>query len=64
MEKATRRAEKERETSATRFFLDNDGALSLSLGNRRFILTPTETTELRVFLDATGAVISRVKICR
>lgn len=55
-ERATRRSEEARQLAATRFMLDSNGALSFRLGNRRFTLTPTETTELRAFLDATRAV--------
>lgn len=45
-----------REEAATRFMLDSDGALYVRLGNRRFALTPAETDQLRIFLDATRAV--------
>lgn len=62
-EKAAQRADKARQIVATRFMLDNDGALSFCLGNRRLILTPTETSELRNFLDATRAVTPKVKVC-
>ena len=37
--------------------MDSDGALSLRLGKRCMNLTGAETAELRVFLDATRAVI-------
>lgn len=62
-EKAARRAEEARQIVSTRFTLDNAGALSFRLGNRCLILTPAETTELRTFLDATHAVIPKVKPC-
>jgi hypothetical protein len=45
-----------RQIAATRFTLDHEGGLSVKLGNRRVDLTPTETAQLRTFLDATRAV--------
>jgi len=39
-----------------RFLLDSNGALSFALGNRHLSLSPTETQELRRFLDATKGV--------
>jgi hypothetical protein len=63
MEKAARRAEQAGLIGETRFMLDNDGALSFRLGERRVVLTPGETTELRAFLDATRAVIPKVTSC-
>jgi hypothetical protein len=47
------------QTAATRFCVDNDGALSIRLGSRRVALTSKETTGLRVFLDATAGVASK-----
>lgn len=44
------------QTVATRFCLDSNGALFIRLGNRRVPLTPEETADLRVFLDATVGV--------
>ena len=44
------------QTAAARFCLDNNGALSIRLGNRRVALTPKETAELRTFMDATAGV--------
>jgi len=41
---------------ATRFLLGSDGALSVRLGKRQFLLSAKETVDLRVFLDATKAV--------
>lgn len=57
--RAAQRADKARQLVATRFVLDSDGALSFRLGNRRLILTPAETVELRIFLDATRTVTPR-----
>ncbi|MGH8501756.1 MAG: Arm DNA-binding domain-containing protein [Gammaproteobacteria bacterium] len=65
--KAERQADREareRQTAAMRFFLGNDGALSIKLGTRRVDLTPAETADLRTFLDATSAVAVRSKPCR
>jgi hypothetical protein len=45
-----------RQKAATRFILDNEGALSFKLGSRSLYLTPSETVELRAFLDATKEV--------
>lgn len=47
--------------AATRFYLDNDGALTVQLGKRRIPLNPQETVSLRAFLDATSAVPCKVK---
>jgi len=65
-----RRAEKEAQISddarliaATRFMIDNDGALTFRFGNRHIALTSGETTELRSFLDATRAVTPKVTLC-
>lgn len=63
MEKAAQRAEEVRQIAATRFLLDNDGALSFRFGNRRVILTPIETADLRIFLDATRAVTPKETTC-
>lgn len=63
-EREARRAEEARKVAATRFSLENDGALSIKLGNKRFLtLTPFETVELRSFLDATRAVIPKETPC-
>jgi hypothetical protein len=59
-EKAAQRAEENRQIASIRFMLDNDGALSFRLGNRRLILNPDETVELRTFLDATRAITTKV----
>ncbi|WP_374479513.1 Arm DNA-binding domain-containing protein [Zoogloea sp.] len=48
-------AEQEQQQAA-RFSLSNDGALYIHLGKRHAYLTPSETAELRDFLDATRAV--------
>lgn len=58
-ERITQRDEQDRSDAAMRFTLDSDGALSLRQGKRRMNLTGAETAELRVFLDATRAVIPR-----
>jgi hypothetical protein len=63
-QKAMKQAESEaaaRQLAATWYSVDNDGALSVKLGNRRVDLTPTETVELRAFLDATRAVVARTE---
>ena len=67
---AERRAAKEaqiideaRLIAATRFMLDNEGALTFRFGNRHIALTFGETTELRAFLDATRAVTPKVTLC-
>ncbi|MCK6412835.1 MAG: Arm DNA-binding domain-containing protein [Azonexus sp.] len=54
--RALARDEESQQRAATRFAIDNDGALSFRLGARRLSLTPAETVELRVFLDATRQV--------
>ena len=54
--KAAQRDEQARQQAATRFTLDNDGALAFRLGSRCLTLTPAETAELRAFLDATRGV--------
>ena len=56
LEHARIRDERARQKAATRFILDNEGALSFRLGNRYLTLTHAETGELRAFLDATQAV--------
>jgi len=56
-------ADEARLIAATRFILDNEGALSFRFGNRHIALTAAETSELRVFLDATRAVIPKVTPC-
>lgn len=63
-ERASRRAAEDRQGAPTRFTLDHDGALSFFLGKRRLALTPSETAELRVFLDATRAVRPKEAPCR
>ena len=58
-ERLAQRDKQDRREAAIRFTLDSNGALSLRLGKRQMNLTGTETAELRVFLDATRAVIPR-----
>lgn len=53
LEKAKRRDEEARQLKATRFSLDNTGALTVHLGKRLLTLTGQETAELRAFLLAT-----------
>jgi hypothetical protein len=55
-ERATLRDEADRLDAAMRFSLDSDGALSIRIGARRVNLSPSETAELRAFLDATRGV--------
>jgi hypothetical protein len=54
---------KAKQLAAVRFALDSDGALSFRLASRRLTLTPSETAELRFFLDATRAVTPKVTPC-
>lgn len=61
--RAARLEEQARLLRATRFTLDNSGALAVRLGNRVFSLTPDETADLRVFLDATRAITQKVIPC-
>lgn len=56
-------AVKAKQLAAVRFALDSDGALSFRLASRRLTLTPSETAELRSFLDATRAVTPKVTSC-
>lgn len=63
MERAARLAEAARQIAATRFSLDDDGALSFRMGNRRLVLTPDETITLRTFLDATRSVFPKGLPC-
>ncbi|ORC47841.1 hypothetical protein B2G74_22330 [Burkholderia sp. A27] len=58
-ERIARRERQDRSKGAMRFILDSDGALSFRLGARSLNLTVSETAELRRFLDATRAVISK-----
>ena len=55
--------ENSRQEAATRLLLDSDGALYFRLRTRRFVLTPPETHQLRIFLDATRAVTPGVAPC-
>jgi hypothetical protein len=70
VERAERQAQKEAQLAdearlivATRFMLDNEGALSFRFGNRHIALTISETIDLRTFLDATRSVISKGSSC-
>jgi len=59
------RAEMDRTRAASveqvkpRFYLDNDGALSVSLSRRSFALTQQETVELHAFMCAASGLICR-----
>lgn len=63
MERAARMAEAARQIAATRFSLDDEGALSFRLGNRCLVLTRDETSTLRIFLDATRSVFFKGQPC-
>ncbi len=63
MERAKRMADAARQIAATRFILDDKGALTFRLGNRRLSLNPVETDTLRGFLDATRSVGSKEAPC-
>lgn len=62
-EKSSQFANEARQIAATRFILDNEGALTFRLGNRYIPLTCAETKELRAFLDATRAVTPKEILC-
>ena len=61
--KMAKLAEETRRLAATRFTLENDGGLSVRLGNRCLALTPSETVELRSFLDANRGSIPKERPC-
>ena len=61
--KMARLAEEARQLAATRFTLESDGGLSIQLDKRCLALTPSETGELRSFLDATREVIPKEMPC-
>ena len=63
-ERVARQLEQERLLAATRFMLDNDGALTFRFGNRRVVLSPAETVELAAFVDATRHAIGKGTACR
>lgn len=58
-ERAAQRDETVRPEVAMRFSVDSDGALAIRLGARRMNLNPSETAQLRTFLDATRAVLPK-----
>jgi hypothetical protein len=62
-EKMAKLAEEARRLAATRFTLENDGGLSIRLGNRCLALTPTETSELCSFLNSTRKMIPKETLC-
>lgn len=62
-DRAAQRDEQARQLAAMRFSLDSDGALSFRLGSRTLALSPSETSELRTFLEATRAVTPKVNLC-
>ena len=47
------------ESAKSRFYLDNDGALSVRLSRRIFALTRRETVELYAFMTAASGLIRR-----
>jgi len=57
-ERIRKRDELARQANSTRFLIDSRGALSFRLGSRHVSLTPSETAELRTFLEATRTVAS------
>ncbi len=61
--KSAKQSDESRKLCAHRFALDSDGAISFILGKRVFALSPSETAELRIFLDATRAVTPKVTPC-
>lgn len=62
-ERARNNAEQVSLRRKARFSLNSHGALSFRLVSRSLTLTPDETVELRVFLDATREVIPKVTPC-
>ena len=63
MDRSARRDEQARQSAATRFLLDNFGALSIRLGRRCLALTAAEIDELRAFLGATRSVNPKERRC-
>jgi Arm DNA-binding domain len=63
MQKEARIEEGARLKVATRFLLDNEGALSFRFGTRYIALTTAETSDLRTFLEATRTVNPKVTPC-
>jgi len=62
-EKMAMLAEEARRLAANRFTLENDGGLSIRLGNRYLALTPSETADLRSFLDINRESIPKEASC-
>ena len=62
--RATSRREDESRRTASRFYIDEEGALSIRMGRRRLILTPKDTADLRIFLDATRSLTGGQGPCR
>ena len=58
-ERAAPRDEAVRREVQMQFSVDSNGALSIRLGARRVNLNPSETVQLRAFLDATRAVLPK-----
>jgi len=58
-ERAAQRDEAVRREVEMRFSMGSEGALSIRLGARRVYLNPSETAQLRTFLDATRAVLPK-----
>ncbi|MHB1058081.1 MAG: Arm DNA-binding domain-containing protein [Rhodanobacter sp.] len=63
VERADQYRHREEQRDAARFLVDSAGALSVRLSNRVVLLSPPETAELRVFLDATKTVACKVTPC-
>jgi len=62
-EKMAKLVEEARLLAATRFTLESDGGLSIRLDKRRIALTPTETEELRSFLNTTRKIVPKETPC-
>lgn len=58
-QRVAQRDEDIRLEAAMRFSVDSDGALSIRLGARHTNLNPSETAQLRAFLDATRNVLPK-----
>ncbi len=62
-ERALERDEEARRLHGMRFSIESDGTLAIRLGRREVTLTPSETAELRRFLDATRTVAQGAASC-
>ena len=63
VEPADQYRQREEQRDAVRFFVSSARALSVRLGNRVVLLSPSETAELRAFLEATKTVACKVTPC-